>query len=101
MLPKIGFIYGNDTEEVNIKIVGTMKQPEVLKEVHKDSKGYGKKSLVFLMRFKIVLMEICRSEGQWIRSSGSVFHVVTKQKRKDLNSQKVNKRFKLIQTCFR
>ena len=31
MLPKIGFIYGNDTEEVNIKIVGTMKQPEVLK----------------------------------------------------------------------
>ena len=38
MLPKIGFIYGNDTEEVNIKIVGTMKQPKVLKWVHEDPK---------------------------------------------------------------
>ena len=31
MLPKIGFIYGNDTEEVNIKTVGTMKQPKSAK----------------------------------------------------------------------
>ena len=64
MLPKIGFIYGNDTEEVNIKIVGTMKQPQVLKWVHKDPKGYGKTLLGFLMRFKIVLMEIYRGPGQ-------------------------------------
>ena len=64
MLPKIGFIYGNDTEEVNIKTVGTMKQPKVLKWVHEDPKGYGKTLWVFLTRFKIVLMEIYRGPGQ-------------------------------------